>query len=99
VGREIAWRGQRVDEVGPIAKSGAPLVHVDPDYFRPTEVDICWRSQQGPPGPWLETPGVFDALVAENGRQRSQAVGEKVVGIAGAELMVGVILIEEIRFA
>ena len=39
VGRKIDWRGTGVDEVGIDAKSGAELVHIDPRYFRPTEVD------------------------------------------------------------
>lgn len=39
VGRQIVWRGTGVDEVGVDAKSGAELVHVDPNYFRPTEVE------------------------------------------------------------
>ncbi|WP_259147362.1 GDP-mannose 4,6-dehydratase [Rhizobium sp. BIGb0125] len=40
VGREIAWSGTGVDEVGVDAKSGAELVKIDPRYFRPTEVDL-----------------------------------------------------------
>ncbi|MBI1180262.1 MAG: GDP-mannose 4,6-dehydratase [Alphaproteobacteria bacterium] len=40
VGTGIAWRGEGVDEVGFDARSGRVLVQVDPDYFRPTEVDI-----------------------------------------------------------
>jgi GDPmannose 4,6-dehydratase len=39
VGRQIEWRGAGVGEVGVDAKSGAELVHVDPNYFRPTEVE------------------------------------------------------------
>lgn len=40
VGREIAWSGTGVDEVGVDAKTGAELVKIDPRYFRPTEVDL-----------------------------------------------------------
>jgi GDPmannose 4,6-dehydratase len=40
VGRSIEWRGSGLDEVGLDAKTGFPLIHVDPKYFRPTEVDI-----------------------------------------------------------
>tara|TARA_A100001037_G_scaffold258897_1_gene246359 strand:+ start:1155 stop:2225 length:1071 start_codon:yes stop_codon:yes gene_type:complete len=40
VGREIAWRGEGVDEVGYDAKSGDELIAIDPRYFRPTEVDL-----------------------------------------------------------
>jgi GDPmannose 4,6-dehydratase len=39
VGREIAWRGTGVDEVGFDTKTGTELINIDPRYFRPTEVD------------------------------------------------------------
>src|SRR5262249_54463155 len=39
VDRRIAWRGKGVEEVGIDVKSGRDVVHVDPNYFRPTEVD------------------------------------------------------------
>jgi GDPmannose 4,6-dehydratase len=39
VGRDIVWRGRGTDEVGADANSGEILVRVDPQYFRPTEVD------------------------------------------------------------
>jgi GDPmannose 4,6-dehydratase len=39
VGRTIAWSGTGVDEIGRDAKSGEPLVQIDPRYFRPTEVE------------------------------------------------------------
>ena len=39
VGRQIAWHGMGIDEVGVDARSGVTLVRVDPSYFRPTEVD------------------------------------------------------------
>jgi GDPmannose 4,6-dehydratase len=40
VGREIEWRGQGADEKGYDAKSGDVLIEIDPNYFRPTEVDL-----------------------------------------------------------
>jgi GDPmannose 4,6-dehydratase len=40
VGRRIAWRGTGVDEHGVDARTGHPLVRVDPRYFRPTEVEL-----------------------------------------------------------
>lgn len=40
VGRKIAWSGEGVNEVGCDANSGEALVMVDPQYFRPTEVDL-----------------------------------------------------------
>jgi GDPmannose 4,6-dehydratase len=38
-GREIAWKGEGVDEVGIDKKSGKTVVKIDPRYFRPTEVE------------------------------------------------------------
>jgi GDPmannose 4,6-dehydratase len=40
VGRDVGWRGQGVDEVGFDKKTKEVLVQVDPQYFRPTEVDL-----------------------------------------------------------
>ena len=40
VGREIAWHGEGVNEIGKDAKTGAILVEIDPRYFRPAEVDL-----------------------------------------------------------
>lgn len=40
VGREIAWEGSGLDEVGRDRKTGDVLVRIDPKYFRPTEVEI-----------------------------------------------------------
>ncbi|MBN2751155.1 MAG: GDP-mannose 4,6-dehydratase, partial [Rhodospirillaceae bacterium] len=40
VGRSITWKGQGIDEVGIDATNGAALVRIDPQYFRPTEVDL-----------------------------------------------------------
>lgn len=39
-GIEIEWRGFGVDEKGIDAKTGQILVEVDPEYFRPTEVEM-----------------------------------------------------------
>jgi len=39
-GREIAWRGNGVEEVGIDSKNGKVLIEVDRRYFRPTEVDV-----------------------------------------------------------
>lgn len=38
-GFEIQWEGQGIDEVGRDRKSGEVLVEVNPEYFRPSEVD------------------------------------------------------------
>lgn len=39
IGAQIEWRGSGVEEIGVDAASGRVLVEVDPNYFRPTEVD------------------------------------------------------------
>ena len=66
VGRQIAWSGEGVDEVGKDAKTGDVLVQVDPRYFRPTEVEQLLgdpRKAQGKLG-WKHETG-FEALVKE----------------------------------
>ncbi|HET7885026.1 MAG TPA: GDP-mannose 4,6-dehydratase [Bradyrhizobium sp.] len=40
VGRSIEWRGKGVEETGIDRKSGNTIVRIDPQYFRPTEVDL-----------------------------------------------------------
>ena len=40
VGKQIAWRGQGVEETGIDAATGNVIVRIDPRYFRPTEVDL-----------------------------------------------------------
>ena len=39
-GMSLEWRGQGVEEVGVDRNSGRTVVRVDPEYFRPTEVDL-----------------------------------------------------------
>jgi len=39
-GYELQWKGSGVDEIGFDATSGKELIHIDPRYFRPTEVDV-----------------------------------------------------------
>ena len=66
VGCRIAWRGSGADEVGIDEASGKEIVHIDPRYFRPTEVDELWgdaskaRARLG----W-EPKTTFADLVAE----------------------------------
>ena len=40
IGRRIDWRGKGRDERGHDAASGEILVEIDPNYFRPSEVDM-----------------------------------------------------------
>lgn len=39
IGRSIVWSGEGTDEKGVCLKTGRVLVEVDPEYFRPLEVD------------------------------------------------------------
>lgn len=39
-GKEIKWQGQDVSEVGIDAATGDTLVRINPEFFRPAEVDI-----------------------------------------------------------
>ena len=42
VGRTVTWEGKGAEEKGVDAGTGQVLVEIDPDYFRPTEVDhLC----------------------------------------------------------
>ena len=40
VGIEIEWRGESKNEIGINKSDGEVIIEVDPQYFRPTEVDI-----------------------------------------------------------
>lgn len=40
VGIEIKWEGENINEKGIDVKTGKVLVEVDPNYFRPTEVEL-----------------------------------------------------------
>ena len=42
VGVEVEWKGTGVDEKGYCKKTGKLLVDVDPQYFRPAEVELLW---------------------------------------------------------
>jgi len=39
IGFNIEWSGTGIDEVATIKETGEVLVKVNPDYYRPTEVD------------------------------------------------------------
>ena len=66
LGMTIEWRGQGVDETGVDTASGRTIVHVDPRYFRPTEVETLLgdpskaKAKLG----WTAKTG-FEALVRE----------------------------------
>ena len=42
VGVELEWKSNGVNEKGVCKKTGKVLVAVDPQYFRPAEVDLLW---------------------------------------------------------
>lgn len=42
VGVDIEWKGTGVDEKGYCQKTGKLLVDVNPQYFRPAEVELLW---------------------------------------------------------
>jgi len=66
IGRRIVWDGHGIDERGLDAATGEVLVEVNPEYFRPTEVDALLgdtskaRAKLG----WQHRTA-FDALVQE----------------------------------
>lgn len=39
-GIEIGFKGEGVNEIGFDVKSGREIIHIDPEYFRPTEVEL-----------------------------------------------------------
>lgn len=39
-GIELEWKGEGVNEKGINKATGEPVIEVDPQYFRPTEVDL-----------------------------------------------------------
>jgi len=43
---DIKWQGEAVEEVGLNAATGEVLVRIDPNYFRPTEVDLLLGNPQ-----------------------------------------------------
>ena len=67
VGIELKWDGEGIDEKGIDINSGRVLIEVDPQYFRPTEVDQLL----GDPTKaieklgWNPTQTPFEALVKE----------------------------------
>ena len=42
VGIEIGWEGEGMDEIGRDQESGRVLVKVNPEFFRPAEVELLW---------------------------------------------------------
>ena len=40
MGRKVSWEGQGVEEIGRDSITGDVIIRVNPDYFRPAEVDL-----------------------------------------------------------
>ena len=40
IGIDVSWTGSKEDEEGIDVKTGKTLVAIDPNYYRPTEVDL-----------------------------------------------------------
>ncbi len=66
IDRPIVWEGKDVEERGHCQRTGEVLVAVDPEYYRPTEVDFLLGdpSKAQERLDWRHSIG-FDALVAE----------------------------------
>lgn len=66
VDRTIAWEGKGVEEKGVDVRSGQLLVEIDPDYFRPTEVDhLCGDASKAHRVLGWHHKTSFDQLVRE----------------------------------
>ena len=39
---ELIWEGKGIDEIGIDKKTKKKLIQVDPEFYRPIEVDILW---------------------------------------------------------
>jgi GDPmannose 4,6-dehydratase len=79
IGRQIAWKGEDVDERGIDTETGETLVEIDPRHFRPTEVKLLqgdpskaqqrlgWRSRVTFPDLVDEMVQADRALLRQNG--------------------------------
>lgn len=85
VGREVEWEGEGVEEIGRCRKTGERLVMVDPNFFRPAEVELLLgdptkaREKLG----WTHSKSfedlVSDMVKADLDRQKRIALGEVVL--------------------
>ena len=76
---DIVWEGQDVNEIGKDAKTGKTVVRINPQFFRPAEVDILI----GNPAKAEATLGwkreiSFDELVERMVRNDLELVGKKI---------------------
>jgi GDPmannose 4,6-dehydratase len=62
---EIEWRGEGIDEQGINKKTGKTVVKIDPDYFRPSEVNyLCGDASKAKKILGWEPKVKFDELVS-----------------------------------
>jgi len=77
-GITIGWRGSGVDEVGFDVHNNAPLIFIDPRYFRPTEVDCLRGDARKAQKLFGWEPSIsFDSLVKEMVLSDVQAIKQE----------------------
>lgn len=85
IGRDIAWEGEGVNEIGRDTRSGDVRIKIDPAYFRPAEVELLL----GDPGKAARQLGwthekefpelVSDMVAADLSRQKKIQAGQVVL--------------------
>lgn len=76
IGVELAWEGEAEDEVGKEASTGIVRVSVNPDYYRPSEVDFLLADPRRARDELGWTPKVrFEELVQMMVRADLESVG------------------------
>ncbi|QRG66232.1 GDP-mannose 4,6-dehydratase [Brevibacillus choshinensis] len=79
-GIELEWQGQGVEEVGIHAQTGKVIVQVDPQYFRPTEVDLLLGNPQKAKDILGWSPEfTFDELVSSMVRADLEAANKEIL--------------------
>lgn len=87
IGIDIAWQGQGVEEKGIDQATGKILVHIDPRYFRPTEVELLLgdaRKAREKLGwqPKMSLSQLVEAMVQEDLRQAEKDIALKSQGFS-----------------
>lgn len=76
IGVEITWRGKGVDEIGVDSNSSKTLIKINPEFFRPAEVDILLgdpKKAENVLG-WkraVDFPGLVKLMVSHDLKQES----------------------------
>ena len=87
IGINITWQGQGVEEKGIDQATGKVLVHIDPRYFRPTEVELLLgdatkaREKLGWQ-PKMSLSQLVEAMVSEDLRQAERDIVLKSQGFS-----------------